>query len=485
MSNTIIDISCPIRTWAQNNPNAIALETHKRFSFKEFDGLVEGCQTFVHNQGIRPYHKIALVARPSIEVLASFWALLRLQATICPIHGGLPPKLLANVFDLIQPQYLCGDTIGLAPIQSADILLPRIRLSQTNIPASPHTATHPTFCPEIPATVVLTSGTAGTPKAAVHCVRSHWQAALAVNRHLSLKPGDKWLLSLPLHHVSGVAILFRCAWAGATVALPEQGKPLEEELDRLQPTHVSLVPTQLIRLLRTERGVHKLCRLKAILLGGAPIHPALVEKAIATGAPLVCSYGMTETAAMICATPLGNTTPAQGSGRGLFANSIRIANGGIEVHSPTLFQGYVTGDGGLLRPFDEEGWFRTGDTGFIDNAGFLHVTGREDAMFISGGENIHPEEIEMLLMQLPEVTAAAVVDIPDEEFGAIAVAFVQIDNESGFTQQAVKNMLASHLPRYKIPKYVITWPKVFSHGLKPSRMALRKYALSFLKKQPL
>ncbi|HWR98557.1 MAG TPA: AMP-binding protein, partial [Candidatus Methanoperedens sp.] len=160
----------------------------------------------------------------------------------------------------------------------------------------------PPFDPDAPATIVFTSGSTGIPKAALHSFASHWASAVGANRNLPLRPGDRWLLSLPLWHVGGLAVIFRCIQGGAAVAIPGRDEPLAETIRALGVTHLSLVATQLRRLLADARGRGALRSLKGVLLGGGPLPAPLLDEAAAAGARLVTSYGSTETSSQATAT---------------------------------------------------------------------------------------------------------------------------------------------------------------------------------------
>ena len=150
-------------------------------------------------------------------------------------------------------------------------------------------------------------------------------------------------------------------------------------------------------------------------------------------------------------------------------------DGEILVRGRTRFQGYVHGDG-LEAPFDEDGWFGTGDIGFVDADGYLTVTGRKDSMFISGGENIQPEEIENAFRAVQGVANAIVVPIDNKEFGQRPVAFVQMLGGDG-ANDGIRDAVAQSLPRYKIPDHILPWPDdVVAFGIKPDRSALRMIA---------
>jgi O-succinylbenzoic acid--CoA ligase len=252
-------------------------------------------------------------------------------------------------------------------------------------------------------------------------------------------------------------------------------------------THLSLVAAQLQRLLSTPSGQHALRRLKAVLVGGGATPAGLIERAAASEVPLYTTYGLTETASQVATSPPGASLAAlKTSGRPLTPGTVRIASGQeIQVRGRTLFLGYLQRDGTLRRPLTPDGWFPTGDLGRLDEAGNLVVTGRKDNMFVSGGENIQPEEIEAALCAFQDVDRAIVVPVPDPEFGLRPAAFIA--PAPGFTLEpdALRARLAKTLPRYKLPARFLNWPEDTPQtGLKPSRAMLQRLDVDRLREQP-
>jgi O-succinylbenzoic acid--CoA ligase len=261
-----------------------------------------------------------------------------------------------------------------------------------------------------PASVLLyTSGSTATPKIALLPFASLLANAKGAIQPLDLKPHDQWRLTLPLYHVSGIGIVLRCILARATIVLD----------DSPDITHLSYVPTHLYR----ATPVYK--RLRCLLLGGAPIasYPSHL--------PVRITYGLTEMGSMVTL-----------DGRVLPGREVRIADDAeIWVRGDCLFAGYLDEE----RPRD---WFPTKDLGRF-NANGLQILGRKDWMFISGGENIQPEEIERELLALPEVVDAAVLPVDDVEFGKRPVAVVQASED--FDLKKMQIALQDKLPKYKIP----------------------------------
>ncbi len=193
------------------------------------------------------------------------------------------------------------------------------------------------------------------------------------------------------------------------------------------------------------------------------------------GLPIHTSYGLTEMASQVTATPPGaSREELRTSGRPLPHREISISEEGeVLVRGETLFTGYVKGDI-IDRPLDVDGWFHTGDLGGLDADGFLRVRGRKDNLFISGGENIQPEEIEAALCRLDGIEDAVVVPVPDMEFGFRPVAFVRTTGGSVETEDLAR-ALEPTLPRFKIPVAFYGWPEGVG-GMKLDRASFRESA---------
>ena len=269
----------------------------------------------------------------------------------------------------------------------------------------------------------------------------------------------------------------RCALAGAAVAVPEPKAPLGDALRRYGITHSSMVATQLWRLLRDEGAA--VDSLKAVLLGGSAIPSALLDAAVGRALPVHTTYGLTEMASQVTTTPPGASRALLAtSGRLLPHRALRLTETGeICVRGATCFEGYVE-DGTVTTPFDEEGWFHTGDLGTLDDDGYLRVIGRLDHRFISGGENVHPETIERALVHLPGIERAVVVPVPDAEFGHRPVAFVQQAAAGSIALADLGDRLRATLPGFMIPVAFYPWPDEADAGLKVDRALLQRLALA-------
>ena len=295
------------------------------------------------------------------------------------------------------------------------------------------------------ALIISTSGSEGQPRAVQLSNGQMTRATSAANARLSLQAGDAWLNCLPLYHIGGQSILWRCALAGASVVLHEGFEPtaVARDFARHAITHISLVPAMLARLL--DAGIAPPPSLRCAMIGGAALSLPLYQRGVAAGWPLRPSYGMSETGAQIATWQPHDGPWHEGLvGRVMPGHEVAIApDGRIRLRGPQLMLGYVDGSG-----LDADGWFTTGDLGRLDAEGRLTVLGRADDMLISGGKNVHPLEVESCLAACPGVIDVAVTGRPDPVWGDLVVALVvgQVDIEE-LQAHARRHLHSAALPR--------------------------------------
>lgn len=317
--------------------------------------------------------------------------------------------------------------------------------------------------PQRLASMTLTSGSTGLPKAAVHTFHAHLASAEGVLALIPYAENDDWLLSLPLFHVSGQGILWRWLLAGARIAV-QPALPLAQAL--VGCTHASLVPTQLWRLLNDNA----LVSLKAVLLGGAAIPVALTQQAHERGIRCFCGYGLTEFASTVCAKEADGEPDV---GYALPGREVKIVDEEVWLRAESMASGYWR-NGELLPLVNSEGWFATRDRGMLHD-GCLTIRGRLDNLFFSGGEGIQPEEVERVIARHPQVQQVMVVPVDDAEFGQRPVAVVEC--EGSVDVAALSAWVSDKLARFQQPLRWLAMPAELKNGgIKISRRAVLQWA---------
>ena len=296
-----------------------------------------------------------------------------------------------------------------------------------------------------PATILFTSGTTGAPKAARLALANHLANARAACEVLGLDASSRFLSTLPLFHVGGLAIAFRCQLASATLLLHERfdAQAVARELCG-GATHASLVASTLARVLDLCPAFPRSVR--AVLVGGGPVPAPLLDRARRAGLPVLQTYGLTETASMATCERIGDADGAT-AGLPMPGLEVRVAGAEIEVRGAQVMRGYLGGE--AVRD-----WFQTGDLGALDARGRLLVHARRTDLIISGGENVYPAEVEAALLAHPAVREAAVLPAPDERWGQVGVAYVVGDA----AESDLRAFLQARLAKYKVPARFVVVP---------------------------
>ncbi|MEX2024548.1 MAG: AMP-binding protein [Thermoleophilaceae bacterium] len=375
---------------ARSRPRHPAVEAPDgALTYAELDERADAAARRLAALGVEPGGRVATTLPPSTRFCALLHAAPRLGAALVPLNTRLPVPAQRAQADAVG-----ADAIVDGPLDGMEAAFePRHDVD----PAAVHS-------------VLFTSGTSGEPKPVELTVANHDASAAGSAAAFGVEPGDRWLCPLPLFHVAGIGILVRCARSATTAVLHDRFDPLGivNALEAGDATLISLVPTQLRRL--RDSGLSSAPALRALLLGGGPIPPDLVEWARAAGLPVRCTYGMTETASQVAV-----TAPWEPAATPLPGVEIRIgADAEIEVRAPMAAPAAV----------DADGWLRTGDRGSLDRHGRLRVEGRIKDLIATGGEKVAPATVEAVLLAHPSVADAAVAGTPDPDWGEAVTAFV-------------------------------------------------------------
>ncbi|WP_461606923.1 AMP-binding protein [Aeromonas rivipollensis] len=449
--------TCPVRHWARTAPECIAIHGNGSLSYRQLDARLNGLCKQLEQAGLKAGDRLAAVVRGALEDVLLAWACVRSGLVFCPLNPAFPlPKQAELAAQLDACAFWSAGEIPVGSWSPLQLDFTReLPASEEAWPLEPAQLNN----------MILTSGSSGTPKAVVHRLANHLASARGSASLIPLDADCGWLLSLPLFHVGGYAILFRVFLAGASLVLDDRTQPLKGRLEDQPITHLSLVPTQLWRLLAQGFDPGR-TRLRELLLGGAAIPEPLVNRLKTLGFTPKSSYGLSEMGSQVCT---GQPAGAGVVGRPLPGREVSIRQGEICVRGDTLFAGYFQA-GELVLSLDEEGWFHTRDKGHFTPDGQLVVEGRLDNLFISGGENIQPETIEQRLVDHPAVAQALVVPIPSAQWGQRPAAFIDWLAEP-VPHAELAAWIRQSLPGFMVPDQWHPWPDL-GGSLKPSRSKL-------------
>ena len=311
--------------------------------------------------------------------------------------------------------------------------------------------------PDAAAIVLCTSGSSGSRTEVVLSrinLASHvWAAKNAINGEAS----DCWLSSLPVSHTGGLGVVIRCSAWGATAMLRSKFDAIETvallESAEHQVTLLSVVPTTLARLL--DAGLGKATALRRVVVGGAPLTETLRSRATEAGLPIVETWGLTQTTGMVT---VAREIGAEGAGRPL---------DGIEVMTDGDGELLVRGDQVSRSATASDGWLHTGDLGRIVD-GEVIIDGRSSSVIISGGENVLPERVEMVIEELAGVASALVYGVADERWGESVTADVVV-NSSATTVEYIEQHCRESLSPHEVPKQIRLVDSI-AHGISGKRI---------------
>ena len=329
------------------------------------------------------------------------------------------------------------------------------------------------FSPEDPQLIMYTSGTTGTPKGALLPYRKTLYNSLNAQCFFELGANDTVLVPVPLFHSLGLNILsVPVLFQGGTVVLLERFEPEAalRAIERHRVTFAGAVPTVYKRLLDHGLEGHDLSSLRFCFTAGAPIPVPLIEAYHRRGILVKQGFGQTETSILCCLDARDAIRKAGSVGKPVVHAEVRVVNeqleevapgqtGEIVARGPIVMLGYWRRTDETRKAFQGP-WLRTQDLAVRDEEGFFTLVGRKGDMFISGGENIYPEEIEGAYQPHPDIEQIAVIGIPDPDLGEVGLAFVVLRRGAVLAEEALKNYARGRLSRYKVPRRFVEVPSL-------------------------
>lgn len=458
----------PLAARALATPDETALvdaKTDETWTVGELDGAVEETAGRLAALGVGPGDHLGLVLPPRPASVRVVHAALRVGAVLVPLsHELTAAELGPRLASADVGAVVCGASTEPA-VTATD--RPAVTVDDPTAGATALAATAPTdpshYEWATDETVLLghTSGTTGSPKAVVLTATNLLASAVASAVRLGLAPDDRWLVTLPLHHVGGLSPVLRMPLYGSTVVLRRTFDPgaCVDDIDSHDATRVSLVPTMLRRML-DRRGTLP-GSLRTVLLGGARAPVDLIRRCRNYSVPVAPTYGLTETASQAAtATTAEAYDDPETVGRPLLATDVTVVSpdgdplprgeaGELVVRGPTVSPGYYDDHEATVASRGPHG-LHTGDVGYRGADGRLYVYNRLDDRVLTGGELVDPGEVVGALRAHPDVTDAAVTGLPDEEWGERVAALVVGDVDT----KVVETHLRERLAGFKLPRVV-------------------------------
>jgi fatty-acyl-CoA synthase len=434
----------------------ISIETGERLTYAQLDARIDQAAATLRNQ-LESGDRFGLLALNSIEFVELFFAAGRAGVIVVPLSTRATAHELAGIARDCEMKVLFYGTEfaeiarELLSVVGCQLSVSHREKPQTTDNRQP-TTSEDTYC------LLYTSGTTGKPKGVMIPKRQLYWNGYNTALNWGLREDDVSPVFTPMYHAGGLAaFLIPIFCAGGTVVVhktfstAEVWKTIEDE----RCTVVLGVPTIWKLLMDApEFATADLSQVRWFISGGAPLPQFVIDAYQKRGVAFKQGYGMTEVGVNCFTMTVADSFRKPGSiGRPMLFTEVRLENldgdvGEMSIRGPHVSKGYWNNEAATAEAYTSDGWFRTGDLARRDEEGFFYIAGRRKEMFISGGVNVYPAEIEAELVAHPSVSDAAVIAVPDETWGEVAAAFV-VGTASADELTA---WLTARIARYKIPK---------------------------------
>jgi fatty-acyl-CoA synthase len=476
-----------VRKWASIQPHKTAIISEESaLTYSELSKRVNQLARLLHENGTKKGDRVAVLLYNSKEYIEIVLALSVMGTILVPLNFRLSKSELEFILrDSESETLLFGEEF----INVVKTIRPNIPVKEGNYicvgkeiyswainyekkvkEESPEELDEErTMDGEDPQIIMYTSGTTGLPKGAILSHRKTFYNVLNANIYYGLTSEDIFLVTRALFHSGGLLVSAApTIYKGGTIILKKRFKPQEilETIERHRVTVIEAAAT-IFNFILQQCDIEKydLSSLRCCITGGERVPRSLLEEYLKRGIVISQIYGQTETST-IAWLPMREAKRKLGSvGIPVFHGNVKIVNkegrevepnevGEIIVSGPILMTGY------WRRPQQTEetirdGWLHTGDLAKKDEEGFLYMVDREKDMFISGGENVYPAEVEKIYLENPKILDVAVVGIPDEKWGEVGMVFIVMKNGEEMTEEEALNFCEGKIAKYKIPKRVV------------------------------
>jgi len=469
---------------ARRTPHRVAvIDDEGAMTFRELDDSVNAVANCMVAMGVEGGNGVAILARNHRWFVIANYAAARVGARIVLLNTEFSGPQIADVSDREGARLLIYDDEYAESVSQANFELGRLRALGTNPDAGGSSgATDETLAEVIarssrePAPkptrhsslVILTSGTTGTPKGATRHAPPTLAPIGGILSAVPFKSGEVTSLPSPMFHALGYLHGTIAMTLGSTLLLRRRFRPLTvvDDIEKYGATALVVVPVMLSRILDALDSADRsydLSTLRIVFVSGSQLGAELATRATKRLGPVIYNlYGSTEVAFATIARPADLEINPATVGPIVKGAKVKILDeqgnelpqgqvGRIFVGNAMPFEGYTGGGGKQII----DGLLSSGDLGYFDDNGLLYVSGRDDEMIVSGGENVFPAEVEDLISGHPDVVEATALGVDDQEFGARLRAFVVKQKDSSVDEDAIKVYVREHLARYKVPREVI------------------------------
>ena len=468
----------PLRQWRNLAPSRIALIDRARdirLTYAELDTWCDRWASLLRAQGVNAQDRVTVIAGNRAEVAALFFACTRIGAALVPLNWRLAAPELAAILRHARSKLAIGESRFRAPLEAESVNAIGTWLDIDDVPrllAAPASAVNDVVVePEDPALILYTSGSTGQPKGVIIPQRQIVFNAIATTTAWELGCSDIAPVATPFFHTGGWNVFATPLWhRGGTVVLFDQFDPSSfiEAIAEERCTVALTVPTQLVMMSQASSWGRELPHLRFFISGGAPCSPALATQVRAAGYTLREGYGLTECGPNCFAISSEESLRNPGKvGRPVPFLEMRLVSesgedvedgqpGELLLRGPQMFGGYLHDEDRTAEALAPGGWLRTGDLATRGKDGLYAICGRRKEMYISGGENVFPGEVESALSGHPSIAEVVVVGVPHSVWGEVGCAFIL--PRTGHTPPKADDIVAfarKNLAGYKVPRCVV------------------------------
>ena len=468
---------------AELTPRKVAfhdVETGHALTFADVDDRANRLAHALKGLGTAPGDRIAILCHNHPDFFVVLFACLKAHLVLVPLNWRQPPAELTPIMNRAQPRLLVHDEtfattatalaaashlprIGLGPATKANHSLDRLieRAPGTRLGSGRRRGSDTWY-------LLFTSGTTGQPKAVIQTFAMVWANTINIGQAIDLTSTDSTISFLPMFHTGGINMYVMPVFLAGGTSYVLRKFDVGAALDLVGRGSVSVifgVPTIYQALsLHPRFAETDLTQVRSWACGGAPLPEPLIRQFAVRGANVRNGFGMTETGPTVFLMDEASVAAKTGSvGKAQILTEVRIVNelempiegvgtGELQVRGPGVTPGYFAEPAATRAGFADGGWLRTGDIAHRDADGYYFIVDRIKDMYISGGENVYPAEVERVLTNHPDILEAAVIGVPDEKWGEVGQAFLLPRSGRSIDLAALPVWCRKHLAPYKIPK---------------------------------